>query len=422
MSKSQSENSPKFPQARSLLLPLVQTQLIIHKTVGNKQNTNMHKRFFFTIFSLLSFLVFSQESNERVLLIVDSIPIFDMELRNDKVVEEDIDTNFTIRDKSKLIKYKEYNLDAITYVFTKKYKKRPDSIKKIPSKYKLEERDGSWYLKFSYKKYTGNYINYYLNGNIYDEGKYKNGKLDGIRKLYLANGKLKKEFNYSLGKLHGEEKTYFENGKVSAYIENRNGKLDGKWELYYPNDKIKHRSHFKNGLIDGESISYYSSGKINQILHYKNGKGILNKTKDKAEIHYRKGLKYYREFNFKNAIKEYNKAIKTDTTNVNLYFARGTALLNNRKYDEAIEDLNRTIELEPYYMEAYANRAFVLIRKYEEQNDLVITKSNNMTITTDGEVKISKSTLMNICRDLNSAIALGDKNVTVVQYKKRYCE
>ncbi len=381
-----------------------------------------------SIFLLIYFFLISVNAygqNDRLLYVIDSIPMFSGFNKNGEsdITDNDVYKSVTLAKSTRLSAYQKYDIDSIIFITTKDYAKRPDSIKIIPSSRDLYESNRYWYLKITASKYSGKFIDYYLNGKLKSEGRYKNGKLDGVRLNYYQSGNLSHSYNYLFGNLHGLEKGYYENGSLERLIENKHGAASGRWELYFPNGNIKQRSVFKNGLIDGKSTSYYSSGEIKQVHLYRNGKFIQIPELKKMYKLDQKGQKYIVTLDFKNAIKQYSKIIELDTTFADAYFIRGTAKSNNRDFDDAIIDFNKAIELEPYYTDAYRNRALALIRKYEyEGKHITLTISGVVSVIPLGEVKMPRSDLIKICRDLSMATALGDKNKTVLEAKKKYCE
>lgn len=380
------------------------------------------------IFPLIYFFLISVNvcgQNDRFLYVIDSIPMIYGFNQNGEIdiTDNDVYELVTLPKSTSLTAFQKYDIDSIIFITTKDYVKRPDSIKIIPSSRDLYESNRYWYIKITASKYSGKFIDYYLNGKLKSEGRYKNGKLDGVRLNYYQSGNLSHSYNYLFGNLHGLEKGYYENGSLKSLIENNHGAANGRWELYFPNGKIKQQSTFKNGLINGESTSYYSSGKIKQVHLYENGKFIQIPELKKMYELAQKGQKYIVTLDFKNAIKQYSKIIKLDTTFADAYFTQATARLNNREFDDAIIDFDKAIELEPYYTDAYRNRAFALIRKYEYQGKhITLTVSGVVSVISLGEVKMPRSDLIKICRDLSMATALGDKNKTVLEAKKKYCE
>ena len=67
----------------------------------------------------------------------------------------------------------------------------------------------------------GPYQLYHKNGNIKDEGFYKDGELHGVRKMFYENGMILVEMSYENGKIHCLKKLYHDNGKL---------KEESKWE------------------------------------------------------------------------------------------------------------------------------------------------------------------------------------------------
>ena len=58
---------------------------------------------------------------------------------------------------------------------------------------------------------------------------------------------------------------------------------------------------------------------------------------------------------FDEAEKTLTEAIKYDKSNFEAYYYRGCARINAKKYNEAIADLEKAVELKPDYADAYFN-------------------------------------------------------------------
>ena len=96
----------------------------------------------------------------------------------------------------------------------------------------LVERDGLYYQIFTDIPFTGDV------GDIFKNGKFKDGMKEGYWREYDGDGSLGKKQHFSKGKLHGRSVYYYLNGQkiVENYID---GKLNGRWEWYYANGKIE---------------------------------------------------------------------------------------------------------------------------------------------------------------------------------------
>ena len=64
----------------------------------------------------------------------------------------------------------------------------------------------------------------------------------------------------------------------------------------------------------------------------------------------------------------FGKAIKYDKNNYEAYYLRGCAKINAKKYQDAILDLEKAIELKPDYADAYFNigRTYFLLNDEEK--------------------------------------------------------
>ncbi|MHC1706789.1 MAG: toxin-antitoxin system YwqK family antitoxin [Bacteroidales bacterium] len=121
-----------------------------------------------------------------------------------------------------------------------------DGILKAEGKYKNGKKTGYW-------KY------YYHSGVLEEEGGYDNqGRPDGDWKWYHENKALLKEASYSLGKEDGLMTEYNEAGEVVARGEYVEGLEQGKW-LYSYGDH-KEEGNYQNGQRDGNWIYYYGDG------------------------------------------------------------------------------------------------------------------------------------------------------------------
>lgn len=377
-----------------------------------------------TLLTLSSIICFGQNSNEKILYVVDSIPIIEEPKEGfGTLTENEIDAVFVLKNKNKIDSLGYKDIDAITYVFTKAYVKRPDSIKAIPTTKRMTKKNGAWYLKSSSTAYSGKFIDYYLTGKKQGEGVLFNGRLKGKRLLYYINGTMSDEIGYENGISNGLEKRFYEDGTLMQKGSFKNGKEIGIWEMYHQNGQLKQHSTFNDrGKMEGESISYYSTGKEKGKNIFVNGVYQKDKINDKIFEIYNQAQTYYKQANFKSAIKKYSKCIALNENWADGYFARATAKLNNFEFDEAIKDFDKTLEIEPYFTNAYSNRAFAIIRKYELGNSRTLSKSNDIQIIATKEAEIPESELAKVCADLKKAVFLGDTNYMVLKALEKHCE
>ena len=384
----------------------------------------MKNKILILLLILLPIIGFSQNTNENVLYIVDSIPVIEEPKEGfGTLTENEIDHVVVIKDKEKIESSGYKDLDGIIYVFTKAYVQRPDSIKAIPTTQLMTKKNGAWYLKNSSTPYSGIFIDYYLTGKKQGEGILFKGKLNGKRLLYHMNGNLSDEIEYENGISNGLEQRFYDDGTLMQKGNFKNGKEIGAWEMYHPNGQLKQRTTFnENGKMDGESVSFYSTGNKKGKNIYVNGVYQKDKIGVKLFDYYNQSQELYKQVNYKAAIKKLDKALELDSTWADAYFARGTMKLNDFQFDEAIKDFDKALKIEPYFTNAYSNRAFAISRKYEFGNGRILSKSKDIQVIASKETEIPESELTKICADLNKAVALGDDNGMVLEALKEHCK
>lgn len=372
--------------------------------------------------TLFSILGFSQNPNEKILYVVDSIPIIEEPKEGFGTLTEDIiDNVVVVKDKKKIESSGYKKLDGIIYVFTKAYVQRPDSIKAIPTTKLMNKNNGAWSLKNSNTTYSGKFIDYFLTGEKEGEGILFNGKLKGKRFLYYLNGNVSDEIEYDNGISNGLEKRFYEDGTLKQKGDFKNGKEIGIWEMYHPNGQLKQRTTFENGQMEGASVSYYSTGEIKGKNVYKNGAYQKDKVNDKLFKLYNESQELYKQGNNKGAIRKLDTALELDPNWADGYFARGTMKLNNFQFDEALADFDKTLTIEPYFTNAYSNRAFAIIRKYELGSSRTLSKTNDIQVIASKKTEIPEADLVKICADLNKAVLLGDNHRMVLDALKKHC-
>ena len=133
--------------------------------------------------------------------------------------------------------------------------------------------------------FDGEWKSYYDNGQLESIKKYENTKLVGESKYYHRNGQLEASSKYINGKIEGDSKSYFKNGQLEKFHKFSNGDPIGEWFDYYENGQLKRIGKHNNGNSNGEWKYYFENGKIQKIEIYEEGK-FMNLTaynNDKGE-------------------------------------------------------------------------------------------------------------------------------------------
>lgn len=113
----------------------------------------------------------------------------------------------------------------------------------------------------------------YENNVLISDIEYKNGKEDGVVKLYRVDGKLYLDGIYKDGKPDGVIKEYNEDGSVLASNEFNDGVLDGRSVIYGENNKIVKEWYYKAGKEVGVGKVFYDNGGIQLEVDF--DKGVL---------------------------------------------------------------------------------------------------------------------------------------------------
>ncbi len=125
---------------------------------------------------------------------------------------------------------------------------------------------------------------YHANGTPKITATYKNGQLEGVAREYDTTGKVVKGIVFKEGKpvasgivddrglFQDTWKEFYPDGKVKAEGRYRNGKRSGKWRFYYPEGELEQEGTFNNkGEYDGDWTWYYPSGAVRITQTYVNG-------------------------------------------------------------------------------------------------------------------------------------------------------
>lgn len=105
---------------------------------------------------------------------------------------------------------------------------------------------------------------------------------------------------------------------------------------------------------------------------------------EKRDKYFKEGVNYLNNKKYDEAIKEFNKAIEIDEDYKEAYFERGRCCRYNNQLKEAMEDFNRAIEIDKDYKEAYLQRGWY----YGHENQLEKAIENfNRAIEIDKDYK-----------------------------------
>ena len=133
------------------------------------------------------------------------------------------------------------------------------------------------------------------NSKLKEDGNYKNGEKDGLWKLYNAEGVLISETKYVYGKKEGVLNRYYDNGKLKGTNNYINGEISGISKEYTSEGVLIKETEYKESKEDGITKEYYDNGQIKKETVMKNGKLVKKSgwNKDGSKIKYVKYIKCY---------------------------------------------------------------------------------------------------------------------------------
>ena len=134
----------------------------------------------------------------------------------------------------------------------------------------LIERKEIVYLKGTYRGYTGKSYELHPNGQKEMEGKYKDGKQDGLWVWWYENGQKEMEVNNKDGKEDGLLVEWYENGQKSIEYNFEDGKQDGLETWWDENGQLRSEVNWE----DGKKVS----------VKYWNSKGEPVDSEEEAEV------------------------------------------------------------------------------------------------------------------------------------------
>jgi len=89
----------------------------------------------------------------------------------------------------------------------------------------------------------------------------------------------------------------------------------------------------------------------------------IRQDQSSAMTYYNRGTYLMNEKKYKEALDDFNKTIELNNRYANAYFNRGKVLLDNNRLDEAMSDFNKVIELKPLNADAYYSRGVIYFNR-----------------------------------------------------------
>ena len=358
---------------------------------------------FLLAFLSISAASFGQILNEKILFVIDSIPILNDPEEWNPIDPNDIADITVIKNKDSLKRLRPEQLDGIVYIFTKAYRNRPDSLKRIPSLNQMVVKNEIWNLNDI--PYSGIYIDYYNSGKIQNKGTLLNGKLNGELTVYFKNGNKKSVSNYKDGILHGNWSGYYPNGVLMNSDIYADGKVIKYGTKYFVTGQIESEIKRKKATQYDTAFSYYSTGKVKQMKLIKKHPSV----QDKKTNDFNASVTYFFQSINQGKLKDANKYFysiwKIDSTSSDTRFKEGLLLMKEFRFDAAIEAFDKALKLEPLMRESLVHRAIARIRKYKYANAKHLPRENKeIPLVLEDIISIPQDEQTKICNDLRQAV------------------
>jgi len=358
---------------------------------------------FLLVFLSISAASFGQILNEKILFVIDSIPILNDPEEWNPIDPNDIADITVIKNKDSLKRLRPEQLDGIIYIFTKAYRNRPDSLKRIPSLNQMVVKNEIWNLNDI--PYSGIYIDYYNSGKIQNKGTLLNGKLNGELTVYFKNGNKKSVSNYKDGILHGHWSRYYPNGVLMSSDIYADGKIIENGRKYFVTGQIESEIKPKKVTQFDTAFSYYSTGKVKQMTLIKNGWHVLDKKTNDFNTNTTYFFQSIRSGKLKDANKYFYSIWKIDSTSSDTRYKEGLLLMKEFRFDAAIEAFDKALKQEPLMRESLVDRAVARIRKYKYANAKYLSSEIKETpLTLEDIISIPQDEQTKICNDLRQAV------------------
>ncbi len=160
---------------------------------------------------------------------------------------------------------------------------------------KITQRDREWTTvepqgQLVGGRKNGEWKTYFENGRLAKIENYLNDTLHGQNITYRPSGQYYIRCNYHKGALVDSFFIYHPNGNLnSAEFIDKNGKHQGVFKIYHDNGQLRQLGQMVDGHLDGEIKMFYQSGKLKEVNYYrqrqKTGKWIwLSENGDTTKI------------------------------------------------------------------------------------------------------------------------------------------
>ncbi|MCX5706010.1 MAG: toxin-antitoxin system YwqK family antitoxin [Candidatus Omnitrophica bacterium] len=114
-------------------------------------------------------------------------------------------------------------------------------------------------------------VGYYDNGQLWFQHFIRDGRIQGLGKIWYEDGSLQCEEEYLDGNFHGIRKEWYRNGKLNTEIFYKYGLRDGTCKIWFENGQLRSESFYIAGKLHGLWCIWYLNGRFWSQGNYQNG-------------------------------------------------------------------------------------------------------------------------------------------------------
>lgn len=122
-------------------------------------------------------------------------------------------------------------------------------------------------------------------------GETKEGKKEGVWKLWWPTGEAGGSIEYKNGVYDGKLNVIWENGRTLETCMYASGKEEGERLLYHESGKLHWTVKYVHGLKEGESFQYYDTGELKYRTLYAKGEATMQERYENSKLVERKFFK-----------------------------------------------------------------------------------------------------------------------------------
>jgi len=127
--------------------------------------------------------------------------------------------------------------------------------------------DGLYYDK-DQNPFTGQYKEYFDNGQAKQDMTLMNGKVDGLVSVWFRSGALRETRVFKSGKREGQWISYDEKGKKTGEASYKDDLKEGPWKIWDENGVLRYDMYYRKGQKSGLWIMYDASGNKTEEKRY----------------------------------------------------------------------------------------------------------------------------------------------------------